>query len=146
VFEGFLPRKGKERRSRLAGIASDERTVVMFASPHRLEADLQDLLAELGGERQIAVARELTKLHEEVWVGSLADAIERWSGDARGEITIVIEGGTPVLVSEEEAVRQAVDLVGTGMSRSDAARQTATSTGVSKRVIYEALLEAQDSI
>ena len=146
VFEGFLPRKGKVREARLAGISTEERTVVLFASPHRLAGDLEDLLRVLGGGRQVAVARELTKLHEEVWVGSLNDAIERWSGDVKGEVTVVIEAGAPLVVSDREAVGQAVARVAAGMSRSDAARETAVSTGVSRKVIYEALLKDQDSI
>lgn len=146
VFEGFLPRKGKTRKDRIAGVSAEERTVVFFASPHRLGADLRDLLSELGGDRQVAVARELTKLHEEVWVGSLDDAVDRWSGDVKGEVTVVIEGSLPVVASEQEAVRQAMELVAAGMSRSEAARQTASSSSVSRRVVYEALLEAQDSI
>lgn len=147
VFEGFLPRKGKGRRERLASISAEGRTVVLFASPHRLGSDLADLLAEMDGDRQVAVGRELTKLHEEVWVGSLNEAIERWSGVVKGEITVVVEGRRPLVVSKEDAIHQAVALVNSGVSRSAAAKQTAQLTGVSKRVIYEALLgrEIQDS-
>lgn len=146
VFEGFLPRKGKERESRLVAISTEERTVVLFASPHRLAEDLQALLRVMDRGRQIAVARELTKLHEEVWVGALVDAVERWSGDVKGEVTIVIEGVAPIMVSNQEAVERALELVATGVSHSDAARKTAESTGVSRRVIYQALLRAQESI
>ena len=145
VFEGFLPRKGRSRKERIASISGEERTVVLFASPRRLGDDLADLLTNLDGDRQVSVARELTKLHEEVWVGSLSDAVGRWSGDIRGEITLVIEGGGPVVVAAEDAIQQAVDLVNAGMSRSDAARQTAQTTRVSKRVIYQALLGNQES-
>ena len=141
VFEGFLPRKGKNRRIRIAAIAGEERTVVLFASPHRLGGDLNDLLPELGGNRQVAVARELTKLHEEIWVGSLSEAVDRWSAPVKGEITLVIEGVAPKAPSEEEAVEIAIALVMSGISRSDAARQAAESTGVAKRAIYEALLK-----
>jgi 16S rRNA (cytidine1402-2'-O)-methyltransferase len=93
VFEGFLPRKPGERRRRLTEIAGEERSVVLFASPHRLAADLTDLAEACGPERQVAVCRELTKAFEEVWWGSLSDAVVSWgSRRARGEFTLVLEG------------------------------------------------------
>ena len=145
VFEGFLPRKGRVRRERLASIAIEERTVVLFVSPQRLRADLKDLLVELDGDRQVAVARELSKIHEEIWVGSLNDAVDRWSGEVKGEITLVVEGASPVEANLEKTVERAVGLVRAGMSHSDAAKRTAAATGISRRVIYQALLEIQDS-
>jgi len=144
VFEGFLPRKGKTRSRRLAEISKEERTVVVFASPHRLHDDLKDLQTELGGNRQVAVTRELTKLHEEVWIGSLSDAVEKWSGPAKGEITLVIDGTVPEAASKEEAVDLALELAQSGVTLSDAARQASKSTGVGRRVIYQALLDNQE--
>lgn len=141
VFEGFLPRKGNDRVRRLSSIASEDRPVILFVSPRRLATDLTDLNATLGGERQVAIARELTKLHEEVWVGSLDAALDTWVGDVKGEITVVIEPGEVAAISVDEAVRAAAALVADGMSQSDAARQVAADTGVSRRSIYQGLLE-----
>ena len=143
VFEGFLPRKGAERRRRLAALAGEERTAVLFVAPSRLTADLQDLVAALGAERPMAVLRELTKLHEEVWRGSLGEGLEEWSArEARGEFTIVIGGATPPVPSLEEATSIARGLIDTGMSSADAARRAADETGVARRLIYEAVHSA----
>ena len=144
VVEGFLPRRGKERQERVARIASEDRSVVLFASPHRLGEDIGDLCEAIGSDRQIAVTRELTKMHEEVWIGTLGDAVERWGGEVKGEFTLVVEPGSPLAVDAGEAIREARLLVADGASASDAARQVAQSTGVSRRLIYQALLEPAD--
>jgi len=91
TFEGFLPRKGRENATRLAAIAAEPRTVVLFESPHRVRATVSKLLAACGGDRKIAIARELTKLHEEVWRGSLGDAVT-WleKTEPRGEYALVV--------------------------------------------------------
>jgi 16S rRNA (cytidine1402-2'-O)-methyltransferase len=141
VFEGFLPRGGGERRRRIAAIANDERTTVLFVSPHRIGADLADLAAALGDDRPVAVAREMTKLHEEVWVGPLSGAVERFGETVKGEVTVVIEGHPPQAPNPEEAVAVARSLVESGVSRSDASRRVAEETGVSRRQIYQALLD-----
>lgn len=141
VFEGFLPRKGKERRARLASFESEVRVVVLFASPRRLANDLTDLAEALGGERQVAVIKEMTKLHEAVWVGTLSDGATHWSGEQKGEFTIVIGPGSPPPPSLDDAVDRAERLVGDGVSPSDAARQTADETGVSRRDIYQRLID-----
>jgi 16S rRNA (cytidine1402-2'-O)-methyltransferase len=140
VFEGFLPRKGREREQRLAEIAVDTRPVVLFASPNRLAEDLADLRAVCGGSRQVAVARELTKLHEESWVGSLDTAVERWAEEVKGEVTVVLGPHEPEPPSAVEAIAEARDLVAAGTSVSEAARAVAERTGVSRREIYEALI------
>lgn len=140
VFEGFLPRKGSERRQRLESIASDERPVVLFASPNRLAADLADLHEACGGERQVAIARELTKLHEESWVGSLDSAIERWGDQVKGEVTLVVGPREPEPPSASQAIEEARGLVTDGASVSEASRAVADRTGVSRREIYEALI------
>jgi 16S rRNA (cytidine1402-2'-O)-methyltransferase len=144
AFEGFLPRRGKERAQRLVRIADEDRPVVLFASPNRLADDLRDLASHIEGTRPVAVAREMTKLHEEVWVGSLTDAVEHWSGDVRGEITLVLDGGVPSTTSDEEAVMIGRALIAEGHSLSDAARAASDESGVSRRVIYEALLADQE--
>ena len=142
-FEGFLPRKGKQRTTRLAVIAAEDKPVVLFASPHRLAADLQDLLGTNDGDRMVAVGRELTKLHEELWVGTLTEAVKRWSGDVKGEVTVVLDGSLAKTITADTAIADAQSLVASGTSPSDAARTVAQDTGVSKRVIYQALLESQ---
>lgn len=140
TFEGFLPRKGNERQQRLESIASDERPVVLFASPNRLAADLVDLHQACGGARQVAVTRELTKLHEESWVGSLDSALERWAGEVKGEVTIVLGPQDPEPPSAPEAIEEARELVAEGVSVSEASRAVANRSGVSRREIYEALI------
>jgi 16S rRNA (cytidine1402-2'-O)-methyltransferase len=140
-FEGFLPRKGKERASRLDSIAGEDRPVVLFASPHRLARDLADMAAVVSADRDLAVMRELTKLHEEIWVGPISEAVEHWSDrEIRGEITIVLAPGVVEGVSSEAAIEKARSLVEGGSTASEAARQVASSTGVARRVVYEALI------
>jgi 16S rRNA (cytidine1402-2'-O)-methyltransferase len=145
VFEGFLPRKGAERRRRIQLIAREERPVVIFASPHRLVADLEDLKEALGADRDIVVTRELTKMHEEVWSGTLSDAVEQWGNSAvRGEFTLVIAPGAEEAGSLEDAINHARELVDAGDAVSSAAREAAKATGQSRRAIYEALIEGQE--
>src|SRR3954470_6034434 len=98
-FEGFLPRRGGERRSRLAGLAEERRTMVFFESPHRLADALRDAASAFGPDRDAAVCRELTKTHEEIRRGPLA-ALAEWADEGvRGEITLVVAGATPRPVS-----------------------------------------------
>ncbi len=150
VFEGFLPRSGRDRRDRLARLAADERGAVIFEAPGRLLATLRDLEAACGPERPGAICRELTKLHEQVVRGSLR-ALVQAAGDgtvpARGEIAIVL-GWSPSAGSEAAAVDDATrareararveELVGAGHARGDAARQVAVDTGVPRRQLYQA--------
>ena len=143
-FEGFLPRRGGARSARLRRISDEDRPVVLFASPNRLADDLEDLNAHVEGTRLIAIAREMTKLHEEVWVGPLAEAVERWSGKVRGEITLVLDVGSSESASEEDAFELARAMIAEGQSLSDAARAAAEESGVSRRVIYQALLTDQE--
>lgn len=145
AFEGFLPRKGAEREQRLSRVALEDRTVVLFASPHRLAADLRDLRDTLGPDRRITVNRELTKLHEEVWLGSLGDAVVHWEEiPARGEITIVVAPGVAASVTLDDAVTEARQMVEAGETLSRAARDVAEATGQSRRAIYEELVNDQE--
>lgn len=144
VFEGFLPRRGTERAKRLSRIAGEDRPVVLFASPNRLAEDLGDLAAHIEGTRRVVVAREMTKLHEEVWVGDLADAVGHWSGDVKGEVTLVLEAGAPRAAGDSAAVAIGRELIAEGHSLSDAARTASDESGVSRRLIYEALLADQE--
>jgi 16S rRNA (cytidine1402-2'-O)-methyltransferase len=144
VFEGFLPRKGKARGERLRRIATEDRPVVLFVSPHRIVADLSDLATLCGEAREIVVTREMTKLHEETWAGTIGGAVEEWSGrEPKGEFTLVVAPAEPGATSLSEAVGQAQRLVSDGSSLSEAARRVAKTTGVSRREIYEVLLESQ---
>ena len=145
VFEGFLPKKGRDRAERIASIGRESRPVVLFVSPHRLTSDLVDLVETLGGERRITLNRELTKLHEEVWEGSLAEAVDEWTEDrARGEITIVVAPTGDRTSSFADAVAGAAELVAQGVSVSQAAREMAELSGLSRRELYQALLEDQE--
>lgn len=145
VFEGFLPRKGKERSERLTELSKEIRTVVLFASPNRLPADLSDLAETCGGSRSVAVTRELTKLHEETWVGPLEAAVERWSEPVKGEVTLVLAPVAPPVPSVEDAIEGARALVAAGVSVREAARAVSEETGVSRREVYEVLLGDQES-
>jgi 16S rRNA (cytidine1402-2'-O)-methyltransferase len=145
VFEGFLPRKGKERAARLDRVAVDDRPVVFFVSPHRLIGDLESIAAASSSDRPIAITRELTKLHEEVWTGTIGEALEQWADrEVKGEVTIVVGPGSVEPVTLAAAVEEARWLVSAGATPSDAARSVASSTGVSRREIYETLIRGQE--
>jgi 16S rRNA (cytidine1402-2'-O)-methyltransferase len=147
-FEGFLPRSGRDRRERLAAIAADPRGTVLYEAPGRLVATLRDLAAACGGQRPAAVARELTKIHEQVVRGSLAElsaALGRGEIPARGEVVIVVGMADPSSTigaggpdGEALAIARAeVDrLVAAGSSRGDAARTVAASSGIPRRQLY----------
>ncbi len=140
VFEGFLPRRGRERAERLAAVATETRTVVLYESPHRVGATLADLAVACGGDRRAVVARELTKLHEEVARGTLADLAAR-VGELRGEVVVVVEGAAPPAPADDEVVRAALrEELAAGASRRDAAAAVAGSLGVRRRRAYELAL------
>jgi 16S rRNA (cytidine1402-2'-O)-methyltransferase len=141
-FEGFLPRKAGERKARLSQLAAERRTAVFFEAPHRLAECLADMAAVLGPGRRAVVCRELTKTHEEVRRGSLADLAERFSGAARGEITIVVEGAPePVNDSTPEELARLVGVrEATGETRKDAIAGVAIELGVPRRDVYDAVL------
>ena len=144
-FEGFLPRKGGERRARLVELAAERRTAVYFEAPHRLGECLADMAAVFGGARRAVVCRELTKTHEEVRRGSLADLAERFSGEVRGEVTVVVEGApAPVVdVSPVELARLVAVREGTGEPRKEAIAGVAQELGVPRREVYSAVLAAK---
>lgn len=143
VFEGFLPRKGRDRERRLREIGEETRVVVLFASPKRLGADLADLVVACGGSRDVAIGRELTKLHEETWVGPLATAADRFAEPVRGEVTVVLAPVEPKPPEPDQAVDLARELMAAGATVSDAARRAAEETGVSRRLVYESLISGQ---
>jgi 16S rRNA (cytidine1402-2'-O)-methyltransferase len=138
VFEGFLSRKAGSRRQRLAELVDDERTLVFYEAPHRLAATLTDLSAVLGAWRRVAVARELTKLHEEIWRGHLNEAAA-WAAETppRGEIALVVQGALPPGPADEADVEAAVRArLAAGDSARDAAATVAADLGVPKRQAY----------
>lgn len=139
VFEGFLPRKGSSRTERLAALAVERRTIVVYEAPHRLARTLADLVVAFGATRRVALARELTKLHEEVWRGSLAAAVERCAEvEPRGEYVVVIDGAPEPEEADDEAIRNALATARQlGVSTRDAVTDVANRLGVSRRRVYE---------
>jgi 16S rRNA (cytidine1402-2'-O)-methyltransferase len=144
-FEGFAPRKSGQRRTWLASLATEQRTCVFFESPRRLAECLQDAVAELGGQRRAAVCRELTKTHEEVVRGTLAELAE-WAEDGvLGEITVVLAGATPV-ADLDTLVAEVEELAADGMRVKDACAQVvAAHPGApSRRELYDAVLRSRE--
>lgn len=137
-FEGFLPRKGGDRTRHLAGLVGERRTMVFYEAPHRVERTLADLAEALGADRRVVAARELTKLHEEIWRGTLGEG-PAWAaaGGARGELVLVVEGAPPPGEPDADAIAEAVAAArAEGLSAKDAAARVAGELGVSKRVAY----------
>ncbi|MEL6985959.1 MAG: 16S rRNA (cytidine(1402)-2'-O)-methyltransferase, partial [Actinomycetota bacterium] len=123
VFEGFLPRKGGERAARLADVAAEARAVVIYESPNRVVATLADLAAVCGGDRRVAVARELTKLHEEVVRATVAEAVSHFEANPpRGEFVVVVDGRPPDdgPVDDDALLDALRHSIGEGMSKRDA--------------------------
>lgn len=145
AFEGFLPRKAGERRRRIADLAGESRTVVLYESPRRIEATLTDLTRELGA-RPAALVREITKIHEEARRGTLESLLEGVGADPpRGELVLVVGGarsGEGPGVSAGELATQARSLMSSGVERSDALREVARARGVPRRAVFDALLES----
>jgi 16S rRNA (cytidine1402-2'-O)-methyltransferase len=144
-FEGFLPRKGGERRSRLAGLADERRTMVFFESPHRLADALTDAVGAFGADREAAVCRELTKTHEEVRRGPLA-ALASWAAEGvKGEITLVVGGAPagPVALTPAELATEVAAEEAAGATRKDAIRAVVVRTGLPRRAVYDAVVAAK---
>lgn len=138
VFEGFLPRKGAERRRRIDALVREERTAVIFEAPARLSATLTELAGALGGGREVAIARELTKVHEEVWRGTLGDCSSGAPVTERGEVVVVVGPSPDPEPASEAEVERALRLeLDRGASARDAAATVAEMFGVSKRRAYE---------
>ena len=141
-FEGFLPRRGPERRRRIAALAEERRTALVHETAPRLAATLADLAAECGLARQVVVARELTKLHEELWRGRLGDAVEEFAArEVRGEIVLVLEGAAaPAEASDEDVLAAVRHHLDAGATLRDAASGAAADLGVHRRRAYELAL------
>jgi 16S rRNA (cytidine1402-2'-O)-methyltransferase len=139
VFEGFLPRASGPRRKRLGELAADPRTLIFYESPRRMVGFLEDAQDVLG-DRRGAVARELTKLHQEVIRERLSE-LSKQVGEVRGEVVVVVEGATEKEAPDIEAlVAQVESLRADGLPRRAAAAQVANESGVSKRTLYESSL------
>jgi 16S rRNA (cytidine1402-2'-O)-methyltransferase len=137
VFTGFPARKGRERTALLERILREPSTFVLFESPHRL----QKTLGELPDDAPVAVCRELTKLHEEVFRGTAHEAAEHFTGEVKGEVVLVVRGGTKVEpASVADAVALAGRYVAEGESRSRAAGKAARETGRRRSEVYDGLL------
>ncbi|WP_033263094.1 16S rRNA (cytidine(1402)-2'-O)-methyltransferase [Amycolatopsis vancoresmycina] len=142
-FEGFAPRKPGERTRWLTALRDEPRTAVFFESPHRLGSLLADAVSVLGGSRQAAVCRELTKTYEEVKRGTLEE-LAAWAADGvRGEITVVLAGAAPRAVSVADLVDEVSARVASGERLKSAAAEVAEAAGVSKKELYDAVLAAR---
>ena len=144
TFLGFLPRRGRERRERLAWASALPDTLVVFEAPHRLRATLADLLGALG-DRHMAVCRELTKLHEEVWRGSLSEAIEHFT-EARGEFVLVVAGAGEVeQIEAHDSQEQARELLAaqreSGARAREAVAEAMAATGLPRSEVYRMWVE-----
>ena len=147
AFEGFLPRKQGERRKRLDALRTEERTLVFYESPHRIEPSLEDM-AEVLGDRPAALARELTKMHEEVRRNTLPGLLDEVRADPpRGEIVLVVGGAIhehKVEADPEDLARRARELMDAGVERKEALAEVARDARVPKRKVFDALLAEKD--
>ncbi len=142
VFEGFIPRSGREREERIAELAAERRTSVLYEAPHRVARTIADLVAACGPDRRVALARELTKLHEETWRGSLADAVTHLADTApRGEYVVVLEGAPSAAAATDEQIVTALrTALGDGADRRTAIATVMSATGANKRRVYDLAL------
>ncbi|MEA5511238.1 16S rRNA (cytidine(1402)-2'-O)-methyltransferase [Crocosphaera sp. UHCC 0190] len=146
VFEGFLPTKGKERRDRLTNLITETRTLIFYEAPHRILATLTEFAEVFGKNRQISLARELTKRYEEFWRGTLEAAVLFYqdSQHIKGEFTLVLEGcpqSSSLNLTVDQLKEELQQLLEQGMTRSQASRQLAQFTSFSRRQIYDLSLE-----
>jgi len=146
VFEGFLPRSGADRTERLAMTTTEPRTIVLYEAPHRLAKTLSDLTTACGAMRRVVLARELTKLHEEIWRGTLQDAnMFVAATEPRGEYVIIIEPAKPPAPPTDAELLEAIRVeIAKGVSRKDSAARVSARFGVAKRTVYELALQVRD--
>lgn len=139
VFEGFLPSRSSPRREGLEKLKEETRTIILYEAPHRLLACLKDIESILGEERQLAIARELTKVYEEVKRGSVTELYEYYSlNPPRGEISIIIEGKEVVVEAKSltEITREVEELLEQGMDKKEAFKTKAREYGIKKSMLY----------
>ena len=147
VFEGFLPRSGRDRNARLADIAAETRTIVFYEAPHRIMRTIADLAEVCAAQRIIVLARELTKMHEEVWRGSLTEAVARCEDASStgaspiGEFVVVLAGAEQPDEADDDAICDALrDAFSSGATTRDAVDLVVKKLGVAKRVAYRLAL------
>ena len=147
-FEGFLSTAKKSRKEHLESLIGETRTMIFYEAPHKLVTTLEDLADTFGADRRISLCRELTKLHEEVVRTTLGEAIEKFTENApKGEFVLVVEGAAPVekeVATEEDAASMVKRLMGEGLSRKDAIKQTAKALDLPKNVVYDAALKIEE--
>lgn len=149
VFEGFLPAVKAERRTRLLQISKEERTVILYEAPHKLRSTLDELIKHFGGERKIALCRELTKINEEIIRTTLSSASDMYKiTEPRGEYVIVIDGYTPAapkaLPADQASLEKLIsDYTNLGMTRMEAVKSVAKDLGVPKSEIYNIVMKKQ---
>jgi 16S rRNA (cytidine1402-2'-O)-methyltransferase len=139
-FEGFLPRKGGERRRRLKELVAEPRTMVFFEAPHRTDETLRAMADAFGPDRRAVVCRELTKTHEEVLRGTLPELADWAAGGVRGEVTLVVAGAEQGPPDLDGAVAEVQALLGAGSRLRPAVAQVAASSGIRKNTLYEAVV------
>ena len=143
-FEGFLSTAKKSRKEHLASLEGETRTMIFYEAPHKLVSTLEDMAQAFGPDRSISLCRELTKLHEEVVRTTLGEAIEKYTANApKGEFVLVVDGAAPVekeVPTAEDAGEMVKRLMGEGLSRKDAIKQTAKALDLPKNVVYDAAL------
>ena len=148
TFEGFLSVNKRHRKAHLEGLRGEERTMIFYEAPHKLRKTLSDLEKLLGKERRIALCRELTKVHEEVWRTTVGEAAAHYrENEPRGEFVLVVEGAQAPAAPEQEytledAVEMARSLAAGGLSASEAAKEAAKETGFKKGEIYRQMGQA----
>ena len=147
-FEGFLSTAKKSRKEHLQSLVGETRTMIFYEAPHKLLSTLEDLADTFGSDRKISLCRELTKLHEEVVRTTLGEAIEKYTANApKGEFVLVVDGAAPVekeVPTAEDAGEMVKRLMGEGLSRKDAIKQTAKTLDLPKNVVYDAALSIDE--
>ena len=146
-FEGFLSTAQKSRREHLDSLKNDTRTMIFYEAPHKLLNTLTDLSETFGSQRPISLCRELTKLHEEVIRTTLGEALERYTqAPPKGEFVLIVAGApekTKAAPTADDAAARVSQLMGQGLSRKDAVKQTAAELGLPKNAVYSAALEEE---
>ena len=147
-FEGFLSTAKKSRKEHLASLVGETRTMIFYEAPHKLVSTLEDLAETFGSDRKISLCRELTKLHEEVVRTTLGEAIAKYTENGpKGEFVLVVDGAAPVekeVPTAEDAGEMVKRLMGEGLSRKDAIKQTAKALDLPKNVVYDAALNLDE--
>ena len=144
-FEGFLSTARKSRREHLESLKQEQRTMIFYEAPHKLLTTLEDLAEAFGTDRPISLCRELTKLHEEVVRTTLGEAVAKYTETPpKGEFVLIVAGAPEAeteAASEEDAAIRVAQLIGQGLSRKDAVKQTAKELGLPKNVVYDIALK-----